>query len=130
MIVLDPPKQPAYDYESLAYFLSVWRGVEASAPWVGGGFAPCAPIHRLSVTSRQWDSADAVLDDSLEKSTAELLGACIDTLDAVDRCLITYAHCNMQFMWVASMEPQRAQDKYEAAMLKLALLARKEGIDV
>lgn len=127
---LNPPVAPAYDYKSLAYFLSVWQGVESSAPWMGAGYSHCSPIHRMAVTSRQWDTEGEVMDDSLEKSTAERLGQCLENLDAVDRTLITYAHCGIPSKWVEAMEPQRAQERYEGAMHKLAIKARLEGVDV
>ena len=127
---LQPPKNPKYDYDSLAYFVSIWRSVEASAPWIGVGFAPCAPIHKQAVSSRQWDSAAGLVDDDLEKNTATLIGECMDNLEAIDRALVMYGQCGVDCSWVRDMLPERAQLKYEQALMNLALMARRAGVDV
>ena len=130
-MMLQPPKSTVqYDYDSLAYFVSVWRSVEASVPWISTGFAPCAPVHRQAVSSRQWDAVDGILDDELEKNTATLIGECMDDLEAIERALVLYGMCAVDCSWVRDMEPSRAQTKYEAALLRLALLARRAGVDV
>lgn len=130
MIELQAPVGPAYDFQRLAECIAIWKSVEESAPWIGAGYSPCAPVHRLSVSSRQWDTESEVVDDELEKSTAQIIGNCMDSLAAVDRCLIMYAHCGVHARWVQDMLPERAQARYEAAMLSLALSARRSGIDV
>jgi hypothetical protein len=131
MIVFTQPKATVlYDYESLAYFISVWRSAEASESWIGTGFAPCAPIHRQAVSSRQWDSAAGLVDDELEKNTAILIGECIDNLEPIDRALVMYGQCLVDCTWVRDMLPERAQLRYEAALLNLALMARRAGVDV
>ena len=130
MIELKAPVNPPYKYEALAHYISVWREVELGAPWIGTGFAACAPIHKQAVTSRQWDASTSVLDDELETNTARLISECMDILDAVERCLIMYGQCNMHSKWVESMEPERAQFRYELALARLAVLARKAGVDV
>ena len=130
MIELQPPVKPAYDYPSLVYFVGVWRSVESSAPWMGVGFAPCAPVHKQAVSSRMWDASSYALDDELEKNTATLMGECIEKLEGVERALVLYGQCRVRCSWVEMMELERAQARYEAALLKLALLARREGVDV
>jgi hypothetical protein len=130
MIVLVPPKNPPYDYPSLAYYLSVWRNFEAGAPWIDNGHAPCVSVFKNSVTSRQWDASSSVMDDELEKSTANIIGECMDALDAVERCVIMYGNCGVYSRWVHDMEPERAQARYEAALLRLSTLARKAGVAV
>lgn len=130
MILKQPDSTVLYDYDSLAYFISVWRSVEASVPWIGAGFAPCAPIHRQAVSSRQWDAAGGILDDELEKNTATLIGECMDVLESVERALVLYGQCNIDCSWVRDMEQSRAQVKYESALLRLALLARRAGVDI
>lgn len=130
LLSLKPPASPPYDYDALAYYISLWRNSEDGAPWTGRGYDACAPAHRLAVTSRQWDSEGSVLDDELERNTVALLGKCLEDLSAVDRCLVMYGNCGVPSKWVDMMEPQRAQARYEAALLQLALLARREGIDL
>ena len=130
MIVLKPPVDPSYDYDYLVHCLEVWKGIEESAPWMGTGYAACAPVHRLSVSSRQWDTEVDVVDNELEKSTALIMGECMDRLEAVERCLIMYAHCGTNSRWVQDMQPERAQARYEAALLRFALSARNSGVDV
>lgn len=130
MIALLSPVTTQYDYSALSHFISVWWSIESQASWSGKGHAPCAPIHRSAVSSRQYDSSSSVLDDELEKNTAEIVGACMDKLDAVDRCIVMYGECQMDSSWVRDMEPHRAQTRYEAALLKLALLCRRDGVDV
>ena len=131
MIQLQQPTTTIlYDYQSLAYFISVWRSVEASVPWIGTGFAPCAPIHRQAVSSRQWDSAAGLVDDDLERNTATLIGECMDGLEAIDRALVMYGQCGVDCSWVRDMEQSRAQLKYEQALERLASLARRAGVDV
>ncbi len=127
---LQQPANPQFDYESLSYFISLWWSIEAAAPWVGREYPTFAPIHSSAVSSRQWDTSLDLLDDELEKNTALLLGECMEKLEAVERCLIMYAHCNVLARWVQDMEPKRAQERYEAALLKLAVLSRRSGIDV
>jgi hypothetical protein len=131
MTGLQQPKSTVlYDYDSLSHFISVWRSIEESTPWVGAGFAACAPIHRQAVSSRQWDSAEGIVDDELEKNTATLMGECMEKLEAIDRALIMYGQCGVDCSWVRDMEPARAQLRYEDALVRLAVLARNEGIDV
>lgn len=130
MMLQQPKSTVLYDYDSLAYFVSVWHSVEASATWIGSGYDPCAPIHRQAVSSRQWDSAAGLVDDELEKNTAILIGECIDNLEAIDRALVMYGQCGVNCSWVRDMEPSRAQFRYETALLNLALMARRAGVDV
>jgi len=130
MIALKPPENPAYDYESLAYYIGVWRSVEIGASWIGTGYADCAPIHKSAVSSRQWDASTSLLDDELEKNTAHIISDCMDSLDSVDRCLIMYGQCAVHSRWVELMEPDRAQFRYEMALTRLALAARKAGVDL
>lgn len=127
---LIPPSATLYDYQSLAHFIAVWWHKEKTTQWAGAGYAACSPIHSKSVTSRQWDAAGGLLDDELEKTTANLLGECMDKLEAVDRCLIVYAECGVPSLWVNDMEPARAQLRYENALINLANLCRREGVDV
>lgn len=130
MILTQPKNTVLYDYESLAYFVSIWRSIEAGAAWIGSGYAPCAPIHRQAVSSRQWDSAAGLVDDELEKNTANLIGECMDALEAIDRALVMYGQCGVDCSWVRDMLPSRAQLKYEQALVRLAVLARRAGVDV
>ena len=130
MIHLVPPTNPPYDYQSLAYYLSVWRGLEAGAPWIDNGHSPCVSVFLSAVSSRQWDASSSVMDDQLERSTAHIIGECMERLDAVERCVIMYGNCGVYSQWVHDMEPERAQARYEAALLELATLARKEGVAV
>lgn len=124
------PVTTQYNYPALSHFISVWWSIESQASWSGKGYAPCAPVHRSSVSSRQYDSSSSVLDDELEKNTAEIVGACMDKLDAVERCIVMYGECQMDSSWVRDMDADRAQTRYEAALLKLALLCRRDGVDV
>ena len=130
MIELKPPAQPKYDFPSLAYFVGVWWSAESREPWVGSGFAPATAMCKRAVSSRQWDASAGLLDDELEKNTATLMGECVDKLDAVDRATVMYGLCMVRCAWVEQMEPERAQQRYESALLKLALLAKAEGVDV
>lgn len=130
MTDLLPPETTQYDYPSLSHFISAWWSIESQASWSGKGHAPCAPIHRSAVSSRQYDSSSSVLDDELEKNTAEIVGTCMEKLDAVDRCIVMYGECQMDSSWVRDMNQDRAQMRYEAALLKLALLCRRDGVDV
>jgi hypothetical protein len=82
------------------------------------------------VSSRQWDSAAGLVDDDLEKNTATLIGECMDNLEAIDRALVMYGQCGVDCSWVRDMLPERAQLKYEQALLNLALMARRAGVDV
>lgn len=126
MNLLVPPLNPPYDYESLEYYLCVWRRCEVGAPWIDNGHAPCVSVFKSAVSSRQWDASESVMDDELEKSTANIIGACMEKLDAVERCVIMYS-LGVDSRWVHDMEPERAQARYESSMFRLALLARLEG---
>lgn len=130
MILLHPPKLPSYDYAALEYYISVWRSVASAEPWVGTGYKSVSPAHKDAGSSRQWDSTSTVLDDELEKTTAQIIGDCIDAMEAVDRALIMYGQCLVRCRWVEDMEPARAQDRYEVALKLLAMAARRNGVDV
>ena len=131
MMELRQPKATVlYDYDSLAHFVSVWWGVESREPWTGTGFASCTSMCKQAVSSRQWDSSAGLLDDELERNTATIMGECIDKLEAVDRALVMYGQCAVKSSWVEEMQPERAQFRYESALLQLAMLARSEGVDV
>jgi hypothetical protein len=130
MILLHPPELPSYDYPALEHYISVWRSVESSVPWVGTGYKSISPACKEAASSRQWDSTSTVLDDELEKNTATIIGDCIDAMEAVDRALVMYGQCLVRCRWVEDMEPARAQDRYEAALQLLAIAARRNGVDV
>ncbi|WNO05990.1 hypothetical protein [Rhodoferax mekongensis] len=127
---LMPPVTKQYNYEALAHAVSVWWSIEKSEPWVAKGYSSCAPGHKNAVSSRQWDSASSVLDDELEKNTADIIGSCMDRLEHVERALVTYGLCGQHSSWVSDMDPLRAQTRYEGALLSLAMAARREGVDV
>jgi hypothetical protein len=130
MIKLLPPLAPAYDYPSLAYFVNLWRSSEEGEPWLGVGFGSCAASHRQAVSSRMWDTSTSLLDDELESNTSRLMGLCIEALDGVDRALVMCGQCGVTSRWVSAMDPLRAQQHYEDALGRLAVIARKEGVDV
>ena len=125
-----PTTTVLYDYARLAEAINVWRNIDENAPWVGTGFASCSPTHKRASSSRQWDASTSVLDDELEKNTANIIERCLDSMEPVDRALIMYGNCNVRTRWVEEMEPARAQMRYEQALLTLAMKARKEGVDV
>ena len=85
---------------------------------------------KQAVSSRQWDSSAGLLDDELERNTATIMGECVGKLEAVDRALVMYGQCGVKSSWVEEMQPERAQFRYESALLQLAMLARSEGVDV
>ena len=82
-----------YDYDLLVYLIGQWWGMERSRGWAKNGYAPCAPIHRHAVTSRQWDSASTVLDDTLDRATADIIGDAIAALPQKERSIIMVNHC-------------------------------------
>jgi len=125
---LTPPRSPGYDYDALSNSIDVWRRLGVQEKWLGEGYPTCAPIHKNAVTSRQWDSYTEVSEDELEKSTANIVGECLAKLDAVERCIIMFAECGVESSWVHDMEQDRAQARYEAALLRLALLCRGDGM--
>ena len=106
---LMPPVTKQYNYEALAHAVSVWWSIEKSEPWVAKGYSSCAPGHKNAVSSRQWDSASSVLDDELEKNTADIIGSCMDRLEHVERALVTCGLCGHRItrstpLWCAALQ--------------------------
>lgn len=128
--LIAPTTTVLYDYNALAHYIEIWWGMEKDAPWVGKGFSPVSSMHRQAVSSRQWDAQSSVLDDELEKNTAIIIADCMESLEAVERALVMYGNCNVLSQWVSDLEPARAQLRYEQALVKIALRARRSGADV
>lgn len=129
-MILTPPVNPSYNYPNLEHAVGIWNSVDANRPWQDNGYPTSAAGSRYAVSSRQWDSSSSVMDDDLELSTTSIIDHCMEQLDAVGRALILTGLCGASNRWVKEMDPARANARYWVALLDLAMLARRGGVNV
>lgn len=126
-----PLRSAQYDYARLAEAISIWdarRGFDGG--FAAAGFSPESAIARLTVSSRQWDDAGDVLDAEQEAGAAEIMDAALLELGPFERALVMFGQCDVASSWVRDADPARSQVRYEMALVKLAGIVRKAGLDV